>query len=341
MPRVVGCDPGTSSLDMLFLNNGVVAGEVSVPAGDDGRKVPEALTAWAPIDLVAGPSGYGLPLVRGEDVTPQTLDLMTLVRPDDRNHGGGVRGLKGHIRTILASGVPVVFLPGGIHLPTIPAHRKLNAMDMGTPDKLCVVALALRQHASRTGRPLAESTFGVLEVGTAFSAILVVSNGRLVDAAAGTRGPIGLRSAGAWDAETAYALSPLSKTDLFRGGLDHLGPAGPDAFRESLHKHLAALRAITPFDTVYLSGKGLERADVDRLVREAAADLVSVLPLPGLPGATVKHAAQGAALLADGLAGGNQSDLVRSLELARASGTIGDALRIRPGGPPRWMLGSI
>src|SRR3954447_6606893 len=83
--RVVGTDPGTSSLDLLLLADGVVV--------DQARMTPEALRAdpgaigaalarWAPLDLIAGPSGYGLPLVRGETFTPRDLELMSLVRPD-------------------------------------------------------------------------------------------------------------------------------------------------------------------------------------------------------------------------------------------------------------------
>jgi predicted butyrate kinase (DUF1464 family) len=320
--RVVGTDPGTSSLDLLLLADGAVAGQA--------RLTPEALRAdpgllvatlrgWGPIDLVAGPSGYGLPLVRGEAITERDIDLMTLVRPDERGADVGVIGFRGWVSALLASGLPAVFLPGGVHLPTIPAHRKANAIDLGTADKVAVVALALRMGEG----PPAGATFAVVEVGSAFTAVLVVQGGRLVDAAAGTRGPIGARSGGAWDGEAACWLSPLSKADLFRGGLADLGSEGPDAFRESLVKHVAGLQAVTPFRRIYLSGARADLAGgwLDRFGE--------VVPLPNLPGAWVKHAAQGAALLADGLAGGRNADLVEAMELRRASGTALDGLRPR------------
>ena len=115
--------------------------------------------------------------------------------------------------------MPVVFLPGGIHLPTIPAHRKVNAVDWRHADKVAVAALALWFDRCQADGGFDRSTFAVVEIGSAFSAILVVAGGRLVDASAGTRGPIGLRSGGAWDGEVAYWRSPLSKEHLFRGGL--------------------------------------------------------------------------------------------------------------------------
>jgi predicted butyrate kinase (DUF1464 family) len=331
--RVVGTDPGTSSLDLLLLVDGVVH--------DQARLAPETLRAdpgalistlerWAPLDLVAGPSGYGLPLVTGVDLTEGHLDQMSVIRPDERGRGSGLIGFRAWVRALAGSGLPVVFLPGGIHLPTIPGYRKLNAIDMATPDKVAVAALALWADGSARGGEDSPATFAVVELGSAFSAVLVIAGGRLVDAAAGTRGPIGVRSGGTWDGEVAYWRSPLSKNHLFRGGLCDLGPEGPDAFRESLVKHVAGLRAVTPFDRIYLSGIAAARSEIAQLAIEALCPLGAVFPLASLPGAWVKHAAQGAALLADGLAGGRHAGLVESLALRAAAGTVWDHLRPPP-----------
>ena len=331
MPRVVGTDPGTGSLDLLLLEDGAVADQVRLPPGSDPDRFIAALRGWSPIDLIAGPSGYGLPLIRSESVTERDFDLMALVRPDERGADLGVIGFRTRLRALVASGLPAVFLPGGVHLPTIPAHRKANAIDLGTADKVAVVALALHAHREETGEPSPSATFAVVELGSAFSAVMVVDRGRIVDAAAGTRGPIGMRGGGAWDGEAACWLSPLSKADLFRGGVADLGPIGCDAFRESLIKTVAGVRAVTPFDCVYLSGAAADRPEIAAMAASALAPFGAVRPLPSLPGAWVKHAAQGSALLADGLAGGRNADLVESLELRGASGTALDHLRIRPG----------
>ncbi len=331
MLRVVGTDPGTSSLDLLLMGDGVVLDQVRLEPGplrDDPGILAELLARWSPLDLVAAPSGYGLPMVRGEAFTEDHLEQMSLVRPDERGRDSGVLGFRSWVRAFVRSGAPLVFLPGGFHLPTIPAHRKAGSIDLGTADKLAVAALALWFDAPESGG-FERSTFAVVEVGSAFTAILVVGGGQLVDASAGTRGPMGLRSGGAWDGEMAYWRGPLAKDDLFRGGLADLGALGPAAFRESIRKHVAALQSVTPFDRIYLSGRGLERPEVRELAVDALAGLGRIAPLPILPGAWVKQAAQGSAILADALAGGRFAPVAASLRLGDASGSVWDVL-----GPP-------
>jgi predicted butyrate kinase (DUF1464 family) len=329
MLKIVGTDPGTSSLDLVLLGDGLVVDQARL-LPEQFRADPRALAAllrrWEPIDLVAGPSGYGLPLVRSNELTEAHLEQMSLVRTDERGRDLGVIGFRSWVRALVDSGLPVVFLPGGVHLATIPAHRKANAIDLGTADKVAVAALALWADRNTTNGEPAGATFAVVEVGSAFTAVLVVERGRLVDASAGTRGPIGVRSGGAWDGEVAYQRSPLSKADLFRGGLRDLGAIGPDAFRESLTKHVAGLKSVTPFERIYLSGASADRPEIAALVAGAIGSLGTLIPLPPLPGAWVKHAAQGAALLADGLAGGRHAPLVEALELRGASGTVLDHL---------------
>jgi predicted butyrate kinase (DUF1464 family) len=332
--RVAGADPGTSSLDVLILEDGAV--------GEQCRFTPEQLQAdpsapvrWLteriPFHLIAGPSGYGLPLVRAADCTDRDLALMTLVRPDERGpdyaRRQGVLGFSSLLRELLASQLPVIFLPGVIHLPTVPPHRKINRIDLGTADKLCVAALALAQRTRKLGIDYPSYHGCVLELGSVFTACIVLSGGQIVDGLGGTSGPPGWRGGGAWDGELAYLLSPLQKRDLFVGGSASVsdGALGRRMFREALVKAVSSLRSVTRFEEVVLSGRLLETEP--ELVEEVAADLsliVRVVYLESLPGAWVKHAAQGAALLADGLAGGRHAPLVEHLAIKVANGTVLD-----------------
>ena len=318
MPRVAGCDPGTSSLDVLVLDDGIVADQVRF-APADLQADPELPARWlrdrGPLDLIAGPSGYGLPLVRAADCTDQDIDLMVLVRPDERGRAAGVTGFTDVVRTLRDSGLPVVFLPGVIHLPTVPAHRKVNRVDLGTADKLCVAALAARQ----------ADAFILLEIGSAFTALVVVDRGQVVDGVGGTCGPPGLRSGGGWDGEAAYLLGLLAKADLFTGGTESVARLDPEnrAFWEGLRKTVSGLRAVHSELPLIVSGRGAAEPWVaDRL----ASELGPLIRLVDLPGARVKEAAQGAALIADGLAGGKHAALVDGLRLRDAAGTVMDWL---------------
>jgi predicted butyrate kinase (DUF1464 family) len=342
--RVAGTDPGTSSLDILVLDDGAVR--------DQCRFAPEQLQADAsspiewlrqrgPFDLIAGPSGYGAPLVRAEDCTDRDLALMTLVRHGDAGRRGvaGFAALLGALRT---SGLPVVFLPGVIHLPTVPAHRKINRIDLGTADKLCAAALALHELSQRLGVAYHDVSACVVEMGSAFNACVVIEAGRVVDGLGGTCGPIGWGAGGAWDGELAYLLSPLEKRDLFAGGVTSVADAalGRRLFRESLVRAVAGLRATTPFDHVVISGRLVEmEPELSTAVTSDLARFGDVVRPAGLPRAWVKTAAQGAALLADGLGGGRLAPLVEGLRLRESSGTVLDGLSYPRAAQVKEMLG--
>lgn len=341
MPRVAGCDPGTSSLDVLVLDGGAVADQVRFTP-DQLRADPACPVAWlrdrGPFDLVAGPSGYGLPLVRAAGCTGHQLALMSLARPDDPA-AGGVAGFSAVARAFRDSNLPVVFPPGVIHLPTVPAHRKLNRVDLGTADKLCVAALALERLTQR-GEAALDGPVCVLELGTAFTAAVVLNEaGEVVDGVGGTSGPVGWRSAGAWDGEAAYLLGPLTKADLFAGGVAGVADSETRraAFLEGLVKTVAGLCGVYDpddrFAAVLLSGRlfAAEPAFVDGLhLTEVLAPFGrygdSVRALGSLDGAWVKEAAQGAAVIADGLAGGPFAGVVDRLRLREATGTALDHL---------------
>ena len=162
---------------------------------------------------------------------------MLLLREDEPHGRVGVGGMRSIVRALIAAGLPLVFGPGAIHLPTIPAYRKWNRIDLGTADKVASVALCIADQSRRLGVDFAETSFVMLELGGAFSAALAVDGGRIVDGLGGSAGPIGARACGALDAEVAYLLgAALSKRTVFSGGaLDPRGEldlsAGPDALR--------------------------------------------------------------------------------------------------------------
>ena len=360
MPRVVGIDPGTLSVDVCGIDEGKVFLDRSIPTAE-ALASPSVLAALldsaAPLDLVAGPSGYGLPLTAARDLSDTDLRLAYL---SAEGEAGGIGGLRALMRTLRSSSAPVVLTPGVVHLPTVPPHRKVNRVDMGTADKVCACALAIAEQARRLSCPIAGTAFVLLELGGAFSAALAVSGGSIVDGAGGSSGPLGVRAAGALDGEVAYLAGTVSKDLLFQGGAAAIAGASDmpaellaegesprvrlawDAFIESAAKAVAALRVSVPHAReVILSGR-LARVPAVRDRLEArlhgVAPALPVVVLAGMPVA-VKHAAQGAALIADGLAGGPHAELVQRLGIREAHGTVLDHLYVISPDAARARLG--
>src|ERR1700674_3441897 len=197
MPRVIGIDPGTVSIDLCGLDDGRVFLDRSLPT-IEALANPSTLVDLlddahraAPLDLVAGPSGYGLPLIRARDLTEQDIRLAQLTAEGETS--GGIGGLGSLMRTLARSSLPIVFTPGVVHFASVPAHRKVNRVDMGTADKVCAVALAVHEQAERRACPEREGSLILLELGGAFTAAIAVDRGSIVDGVGVTSGPIGLR----------------------------------------------------------------------------------------------------------------------------------------------------
>jgi Predicted butyrate kinase len=84
MPRVVGVDPGTISIDVCGLDAGRPYLDLSVPTAEalaDPTAFVSLLRGESPPDLIAGPSGYGLPLVAAAAATEDDLRLAFLAPP--------------------------------------------------------------------------------------------------------------------------------------------------------------------------------------------------------------------------------------------------------------------
>ena len=256
----------------------------------------------------------------------------------------GVGGMRSLLRALAYSGLPVVFGPGVIHLPSVPRHRKFNRIDLGTADKVCAAAYAIVDQSARRAIALRETALVLLELGGAFTAALAIAGGQIVDGVGGSSGPLGARAVGALDGELAYLLAPaLSKRTLFTGGaLDPTGagelidlaalwssPAHADGWTALLEAAAKAVRGLgvsapAPLDIV-VSGR---LARLPELVAALASSLGDIAPVVALVPGRASAAAHGAALLADGLAGGPNAVLAEVLSLRESSGTALDHLRV-------------
>lgn len=343
--RVIGIDPGTGSFDFFGMEENKVIIDTTIPVPEIARNpaiLLDTVRSLMPLDMIVGPSGYGLPVVPIRDVNERELNLMV---PDDKSIPlyDGIRMV---IRLMKSGGFPVCFTPGVIHLASVPSYRKANKLDMGTADKVCCVALAIRDQAERYGIGYSDTSFVLAEVGYAFNAVFCIERGQIVDGLGGTSGGPGFITLGCMDSELAVRLGKFPGVVLFTGGArdasgrEDLTPDEmakdptrySDAWNmmlESIAKGVAAMMVIAEKPReILLSGRLARIPEIagalgDRLARFGTVRTV------GRRAQVAKEAAEGAYILGEGLLGGEYRGIVDALRLKEASGTMFDHVLVK------------
>jgi len=349
--RVAGIDPGTGSFDFFGMDGGKVILDTSVPVPEVAQNpnvLLDTVRSVFPLDMIVGPSGYGLPVTPIKDITEKELTLMV---PDDKSIPlyDGIRMV---IRLMKDKGFPVYFTPGVIHLPTVPAYRKANRIDMGTADKVCCVALAIRDQAELYGIDYSETSFILVEMGYAFNAVIGVDRGKIADGLGGTSGGPGFITLGSMDSELAVRLGKFPGIVLFSGGAKDVSgkddltpemmareqPKYSDSWNmmlESIVKGVAAIKvAVDQPREIMLSGRlsGIPE------ITETLADKLSqfgVVRKVGRQARVAKEAAEGAYIIGEGLLEGKYKGIVDCLELRGAKGTMFDYVLLRGAEPEK------
>src|SRR3989304_8358288 len=317
MVRVIGIDPGTKSFDFCGLDDDRVILDISVQTRDisNNPALMSDIIIETGADLVVGPSGYGIPVTSIKDIGERELFLMSLIKKGDKK---SLLGMRNSINRMKQHGLPVFFIPGVIHLPTVPYYRKINKIDMGTADKLCCAALGIRDQALRHKKNYDKTTFIILEMGFGYTSAIAVQDGRIIDGIGGSAGNIGFLSMGGMDAELAYLLGGFNKELVFKGGVETIAGTpeklmeieeAKNAYLEGAVKDVLSLTASVNPEEILVSGrisrvKGLFEELKERL------DMSPVRRLNGFNVKNIKEASQGAALIANGLAGGKYEELV-------------------------------
>ncbi|MHA1792963.1 MAG: DUF1464 family protein [Promethearchaeota archaeon] len=337
MPRVIGIDPGTSSWDFLGLEDDNVFLDLSVPTKNimnDPSIVVNLIEKNRPLDLYIAPSGHGIPLKPIKEITQEDIFKANLRKKKDPE----TMGIGRILATLKKLDVNGYVIPGVKHLSTVKPYYKFNKIDMGTADKVCSAAAAIVEHSKHHGIKNEESNFILVEIGTAFNAILAIENGKIIDGIGGSSGGMGFRAAGSLDSELAYLMEKISKKIIYSGGLnfiagyEDLSPkelfllAKKDektasAIQGFIHELTRDIFGIIPsfssidnIKEIILSGRVVDEIKPmleSRLSHFGDFNIRKIKKIARIS----KVAAQGAAFIADGLAGGIYEHLVKTMAL--------------------------
>jgi predicted butyrate kinase (DUF1464 family) len=211
---------------------------------------------------------------------------------------------------------------------------------MGTADKMCIGAFSVEMVSRKKGVSYSAVNHIVVEIGGGYNGLITIEAGRIVNGIGGTLFPgPGFINAGAMDGEVAYLLGGFEKTLLFQGGASYLtGAEGlpieaftaesyPEAFNAFVEGILFAVcsqQAVLESRQVYLSGRLTGYADIYSAVKVSLEKLgydVSLLPVLSKKS---KAAAQGYAVVGNGLCGGCYQPLVQHMMIDKAEGSVTD-----------------
>ncbi|MHA1734298.1 MAG: DUF1464 family protein [Promethearchaeota archaeon] len=355
MTRVIGVDPGTGSWDFFGLDDDEVILDTSIPTRrmvQNPGVFLDVINSVEGVDLLMAPSGFGLPLKRVQDITGEDIAL-TMVKKDRQKK---IVGLREILEVLKKLEIPGYVIPGVKHLPTVPTYRKVNKIDMGTADKVCTAAVGIRDQSERMGIPFDETSFIMVEVGTGFSAVLAIEDGRVVDGIGGTN-VMGFQACGGLDGELAYLLGEVHKSTIYRGGVasiagsEALSPQelvllackdpqtklALDAFLEDLVKAIfsiqIAFREGEGPREILVAGRGAQWGDILGKISKKTRSIAPCREM-GTYAQIAKRAAQGSAFIANGLVeGGKFTPLVENLGIRNSSGSVLDHIHIPHEGP--------
>jgi len=350
----VGVDQGSVSYDIVAIDDSNGEPKIVLEKSFSTKFVKERpsvvvdtiFSLGVKIDSLVLPSGFGTRLKHIWELTSEDFFEMSL-KP------GGGSSLERVIQAVKNTGVNAYVIPAVKHLPTVPAHRKLNRVDLGTSDKVCAAALGVYTQMKNKSITPEETEFVLAELGSSFNAFIGVKNGKIVDGVGGTNSWLGIGSRGCVDGEVAALMGEFSKDDAYSGGALYLASAGNgnmsveelavyaeqgherarlvcEAYVEGVVKDVSAIIAANGISSteLFLSGR------IPRIsyFNEALRSKLRGYTLLGMDrmGSVAKEGAIGAAIIANGLVGGVFKPIVDNLSLDKAAGHVLDYVHLPP-----------
>ncbi len=360
MTTALGIDPGTKSFDLALIEKDKVLWEKSIPTEKIVKEPDILINAIKELeeepDIITGPSGYGTPIVCNEDIKDPLLFATEILLLSKKNKifkktkkqdpGELVyKALALAVKDFWEKKLNVCYIPGVIHLPSIPNHRKFNRIDLGTADKLSSTVLAFYTNYVKKGVEFKDINFILTEMGYGYNAVIKVEKGKITDGYGGTIVPMGFLTIGELDAEIPSVLGTWSRKYNYSGGVTSAcktldvdealkkaikNKTCKDAFTamvENLYKKIASLytKEYRPTEII-LTGRLSKEKKIVKKLENYTIHLGKTRKSALLKKARIsKEAAQGYAIIGEGLTdNGFFKNLIEQLEIKKAKGTVFD-----------------
>jgi predicted butyrate kinase (DUF1464 family) len=349
--RVIGIDPGSKSWDFFGLENKEIILDTSIPSSElieEPSKALKIIKSVKKIDLIVAPSGFGLPLKKVTDINEEDIFLALL--KFDKKEKNKLIGLGEILRLMKAENLPGIIIPGVKHLPTVPRFRKINKIDMGTADKLCTAVTGIRDQVERLNVSPKNTNFIMVEIGYGFTSVLAIENGQVIDGIGGSN-IMGFRACGSLDGELAYLINKINKKDIYSGGLSFIAGHLDLTLKEimmlakkdpqtkmAVNAYISELtKAIFAISSSFSSKNkiteiivAVRSSDLQFIIDLISDSLGNLFPVKLMKNYAKisKHAAQGAAFIANGLLGGEFEPIISNLKIKEAKGSILDDIYI-------------
>jgi predicted butyrate kinase (DUF1464 family) len=263
----------------------------------------DGLCSVHPATPIVLPSGFGVPLTRVAEIMDQDIFEMTLERRWQSADTLGRFLAEARRRALRAYCIPAVKL-----LPSVPPHRKLNRVDLGTSDVLCAAAWAIHCLGS-ADHPRNTCDFVLLHTRPSTRSLLVVRAGQVVDGIGASTGHLEL---GQSESLCGLASRPAHDrtTNRATDASDRVAGYSQEARCEALQKEVFGLLGFHKLSRVILTG--VRRAEISQTLK-------GQLPITSLPAPPDGfEPALGAAVVAAGLTGGPTAELVEHLGFREA-----------------------
>ncbi len=356
MAKSLGIDPGTKSFDMVLIDKDRILWEKSVPTHKIARDpdiLIKAIREIGDYDIITGPSGYGSPVLCNEDIVdPWTYALEILLLTPIKQMEKGLqkqdpgimvyKALAESVRKLWIKNEPVCYIPSVILLDTVPLKYKLNKIDLGTADKMAATLLGIHYASKFSGKKYEDLNLLYVESGYGYNALVKVTNGQITEGYGGTIMEQGFLTAGPIDLEVVVMGGRWERTDVFHGGVatacnsieleeaikktnSPYCKAAVERMIDSITERITAITKLYNIDYIILSGRNMRinnfRNEIIRRI-EKGKTILSNIKLED--NASTKEAAQGYAIVGEGLKEGYFKTLIEHTRIKHAKGTVMD-----------------